>query len=146
MTIIIATALILLRTVDVEQLVPEDDPVRVIAELTGRLDLMNFYAAIETQEGEASREAIDPRLLISLWMYAYSQGVSSAREVSPLTEYHSGFQWLSGMRVVNDQHLKRLKSNNSPTVPSIHVTGPLKTPYTADNVITVATNRFFHSF
>ena len=90
-----------LRTVDVEQLVPEDDPVRAIWELTGRPDLSASYAAIETQEGEAGREAIDPGLLISLWVYAYSQGVSSAREVSRLMEYHPGFQWLSGMRVVN---------------------------------------------
>jgi hypothetical protein len=54
--------------------VPEDDPVRAIWEITGRLNLTDFYAAIETQEGEAGRVAIDPRLLISLWVYAYSQG------------------------------------------------------------------------
>ena len=63
---------LLLRTVDIEQLVPDDDPVRAIWEITRRLDLTGFYAAIETQEGEAGREAIDPRLLISLWIYAYS--------------------------------------------------------------------------
>lgn len=76
-----------------------------IWELTSRLDLTDFYATIETQEGAAGREAIDPRLLISLWVYAYSQGVSSAREVSRLMEYHPGFQWLSGMRVVNHHTL-----------------------------------------
>lgn len=96
---------LLLRTVDIEQLVPEDDPVRAIWELTGRLDLRSFYAAIETQEGAAGREAIDPRLLIDLWVYAYSQGVSSAREVSRLMEHHPGFQWLSGMRMVNHHTL-----------------------------------------
>src|SRR5690242_19351325 len=73
---------LLLRTVDIEQLVPENDPVRAIWDLTEQLDLTAFYAGIETQEGEAGRNAIDPRLLISLWVYAYSQGVSSAREVS----------------------------------------------------------------
>lgn len=34
---------LLLRTVDVEQLVPEDDPVRAIWELTGRLNLQRCY-------------------------------------------------------------------------------------------------------
>jgi transposase len=96
---------LLLRTVDVEQLVAEDDEVRAIWDLTGRLDLSRFYSAITTQEGEAGRQALDPRLLISLWIYAYKSGVSSAREVSRLCEYHPGFQWLSGMRPVNHHTL-----------------------------------------
>jgi|GEM_PF-1385387 transposase len=96
---------LLLRTVDIEQLVPEDDPVRAIWELSGRLDLKRFYEAIQTEEGESGREAIDPRLLICLWVYAYSQGISSAREVSHLMEYPPGFQWLSGMRVINHHTL-----------------------------------------
>ena len=85
---------LLLRTVDVEQLVAEDDPVRAIWELTGQMDLTSFYSDIASEEGSAGREAIDPRLLISLWVYAYSQGISSAREISRLMEYHPGFQWL----------------------------------------------------
>lgn len=92
---------LMLRTVDIEQLVPEDDPVRAIWELSERLDLDLFYQAIASQEGEAGREAIDPRLLICLWVYAYSQGVASAREVSRLLDYHPGFQWLAGMRTIN---------------------------------------------
>lgn len=96
---------LLLRTVDVEQLVPEDDPVRAIWELAGQLDLSRFYAAIASEEGAAGREAIDPRLLVSLWVYAYSQGISSAREVSRLMDYHPGFQWLTGMRVINHHTL-----------------------------------------
>jgi transposase len=96
---------LLLRTVDVEQLVPEDDPVRAIWELSGRLNLEQYYQAISSQEGEAGREAIDPRLLICLWVYAYSQGIGSAREVSRLLDYHPGFQWLTGMRVINHHTL-----------------------------------------
>jgi transposase len=92
---------LLLRTVDIEQLVPEDDPVRAIWALSDRLKLDLFYKSIESQEGEAGREAIDPRLLICIWVYAYSQGVASAREVSRLLEYHPGFQWLAGMRAIN---------------------------------------------
>jgi transposase len=96
---------LMLRTVDVEQLVPEDDPVRAIWELSGRLDLELFYQAIGSQEGEAGREAIDPRLLICVWVYAYSQGISSAREISRLMDYHPGFQWLTGMRAINHHTL-----------------------------------------
>lgn len=96
---------LLLRTVDVEQLVPEDDPVRAIWELSGRLNLDRFYEAISSHEGEAGREAIDPRLLICVWVYAYSQGIGSAREVERLLDYHPGFQWLTGMRAINHHTL-----------------------------------------
>jgi hypothetical protein len=38
---------------------------------------------------------------MSLWIYAYSQGVSSGREVSRLCEYDPAYQWLTGMEGVN---------------------------------------------
>src|ERR1017187_5186106 len=63
------------RAVDVEQLIGEDHPARAIWELVGRLDLEGFYAGIECSEEEGGRPAFDPRLLISLWIYAYSQGI-----------------------------------------------------------------------
>ena len=96
---------LLLRPVDVEKLVPEDDSVRAIWALTGQMDLGVFYDAVESYAGEAGREAIDPRLMISIWVYAYSMGVSSAREISRLMEYHPGLQWLSGMREINHHTL-----------------------------------------
>jgi len=61
--------------VDVEQLIGEDHAARAIWELVGRLDLEGFYAGIECSEEEGGRPAFDPRLLISLWIYAYSQGI-----------------------------------------------------------------------
>ena len=91
----------LLRSIDVEKLVEEDDPVRAIWEMVGQLDLSAIYERIEAVEGKAGQSAHDPRLLMSLWIYAYSDGVSSAREVSRLCEYHPGYQWLTGMGSIN---------------------------------------------
>ncbi len=92
---------LLLRTVDVEQWVELDHPTRAIWELVGRLDLSRFRAEIEVVEGEAGRPAYDPQLLISLWIYAYSEGVSSARERARRCEYHPAYQWLTRCEVVN---------------------------------------------
>jgi transposase len=91
----------LLRPVEVEKLVEEDHPVRAIWELVGRFNLEPFYAEIESVEGVAGRPVWDPRLLISLWIYAYKDGVSSAREIARLCEYHPAYQWLTGLEVVN---------------------------------------------
>jgi transposase len=92
---------LLLRPVEVEKLVDLGHPVRAIWELVGRFNLEPFYAEIESVEGVAGRPVWDPRLLISLWIYAYKEGVSSAREIARLCEYHPAYQWLTGLEVVN---------------------------------------------
>jgi transposase len=92
---------LLLRPVEVEKLIDLGHPVRAIWELVGRFNLEPFYAEVESVEGVAGRPVWDPRLLISLWIYAYKDGVSSAREIARLCEYHPAYQWLSGLEVVN---------------------------------------------
>jgi len=92
---------LLLRQIDVEQLVAEDHPVRAIWELVGRMDLERYYQSIGAVEGVAGREPFDPQLLISLWIYAYSQKVSSAREVARRCDYDPAYQWLTGLEAIN---------------------------------------------
>jgi transposase len=89
------------RAIDVERLIGEDHPARAIWTLVGRLDLSAFYRGIESSAEEGGRPAFDPQLLISLWVYAYSQGVGSAREVARRCEYDPAFQWLTGLDEVN---------------------------------------------
>ncbi len=72
---------LVMRTIDVELLIEEDHAARSIWELVERLDLRRYYAEIEAVEGRAGRDHTDPQVLISLWLYAYSRGISSAREV-----------------------------------------------------------------
>ncbi len=89
------------RAVDVEKLIGDDHLARAIWALVGRLDLGGFYESIESSAEEGGRPAIDPQLLISLWVYAYSQGIGSAREVARRCEYDPAFQWLTGLQEVN---------------------------------------------
>jgi transposase len=89
------------HAVDVERLIEEDHPARAIWELVGRLDLASFLAPIGSVQGQAGRPSFDPRLLVSLWLYAYSRGIGSAREIARRCEYEPPFQWLTGLDVVN---------------------------------------------
>src|SRR3989441_4018972 len=89
------------RAIDVERLIGEDHPARAIWTLIGRMDLSHFYQGIESSAEEGGRPAFDPQLLISLWVYAYSQGIGSAREVARRCEYDPAFQWLTGLDEVN---------------------------------------------
>jgi transposase len=72
-----------------------------MGELVGPLDRTAFSAEVKAVEGEAGRPPGQPRLRISLWIYAYRQKISSAREVQRRGEYDPAFQWLRGMEVVN---------------------------------------------
>jgi transposase len=96
---------LLLRTVDVDRLVEPDHLVRAIWELVGRLDLRGFTTDVKAVEGTAGRPPWDPQLLISLWLYAYSEAVSSAREVERRCTYHPVYQWLTGMGEVSHHTL-----------------------------------------
>jgi len=92
---------LLLRPIDVEKLVSEQHPVRAIWTLVEQLDVAPFYSEVNAFEGEAGRPAWNPKVLISLWIYAYKDGISSAREIARRCEYHPAYQWLTGMEVVN---------------------------------------------
>jgi transposase len=100
----------LLRPVIVDELVAEDHKVRAIWDLTGEMDLSGFYSKIRSQEGKAGSPAWDPRLLLSVWLYAYSEQVTSAREVARLMEYEPGLMWLSGLGEVNYHKLAEFRA------------------------------------
>src|SRR5690606_18858342 len=68
-------------------------------------DLSAFTAGVGSLEGVAGRPAYDPRLLVSLWIYSYSRGIGSAREVERRCEHDPGFRWLMGLLVINHHTL-----------------------------------------
>lgn len=89
------------RVVDVERLIGEEHPARAIWEFVGELDLSGYSEEMRAVEGRAGRPGWEPRLLISLWVYAYSEGVGSARAIEQQCEWEPGYQWLTGATVVN---------------------------------------------
>ena len=111
----------LMRPVNVEELVEADHPVRAIWDLVGRLDLSRFYREIEAVEGVAGRPAMDPILMISLWIYGYSEGVSSAREISRLCRYHPAYQWLTAMEPVNYHSLSDFRVDHQEALRELFV-------------------------
>lgn len=86
---------------DPESLVPEDHLVRSIWTVLERLELREFYAAIEARESTPGAPATDPRLLLALWMFASIEGVGSARQLERLCERDAPYRWLCGGVSVN---------------------------------------------
>lgn len=98
--------------IDIDSLIPEDHPARAIWEFVGRLNLEGYLKRIKSVEGAAGRPAFDPRLLASLWIFAYSEGVSSAREIENRCGYHPAYQWLTGRQEVNHHTLSDFRGDH----------------------------------
>src|SRR3990170_1934478 len=82
--------------IDLEATLPEDHPARAIWAVVERLDLAALYAQIAARDEVAGAPAIDPKLLLALWVYATSEGEGSARELGRLTRCHDAYRWLCG--------------------------------------------------
>ena len=113
--------LLLLRTVDVERLIPEDHPARAIWEFVGRLDLSGYTEQVRSVAGGAGRPAFDPQLLVSLWVYSYSQSVSSARAIERLCEHHPAYQWLTGMQSISAHTLSDFRMTHEEAMHELFV-------------------------
>lgn len=126
---------LIFRTIHIDKLVEEDHPIRAILSFLERMDLNAFYQDIEVQEGAAGRSATDPQILIAIWIYAYSQGVSSARQIERLCEYHPAYQWLTGMEIINHHTLSDFRIKHSRALDTLftEVLGILS----AENLITL---------
>lgn len=82
--------------IDLDAELPDDHPARAIWAVVDRLDLSALYAPIEARDEVAGAPAIDPKLLVGLWVYATSDGEGSAREIWRLTRLHAAYRWLCG--------------------------------------------------
>jgi transposase len=94
-----------LRTADLESLLALDHAARAVWEFVESLDLSPLYAKVQSVEGGAGRPAVDPRIYMSLWLYATIEGVGSARALERLTRQHDAYRWILGGVAVNHHSL-----------------------------------------
>jgi transposase len=90
-----------LRAMDIESLIGEDHPVRVIWAYVEGLDLSELEDRIKARDARPGHPATSPRLLLALWLYATSDGVGSARALERLCHSHDVYRWLCGGVSVN---------------------------------------------
>jgi transposase len=84
-----------------DQLIPKDHRVRAVWSYVDSLDLTPLYQQVQSVEGGAGRPAVDPRILMALWMFAIIEGVSSARHLARLCERDLAYLWICGGVGVN---------------------------------------------
>lgn len=91
----------LLPAMPLEDLLAPEHLARTVWEFVQGLDLTPLLESIRSVEGRPGRPAIDPQILVALWLYATIEGIGSARAVAWLCANHHGFRWLCGGVEVN---------------------------------------------
>jgi transposase len=90
-----------LRAMDIDSLIGQDHPARVIWAYVEELDLSELEARIKARGERPGHPATSPRLLLALWLYATSDGVGGARALERLCNSHDVYRWLCGGVTVN---------------------------------------------
>lgn len=78
-----------------------DHPVRMVWAFVEGLNLSPLLSQIKSVKGGQGRDSTDPRILLTLWLYASIEGVGSARQLVKLCKDHRVYQWICGKVSVN---------------------------------------------
>jgi transposase len=101
-----------LRPCDLESLLAHDHPARTVWAFVQALELAPLYARIKSVDGRGGAPAIDPAILVALWLWATIDGVGSAREVDRLCGRDDAYRWICGGVGVNYHSLADFRTEH----------------------------------
>jgi transposase len=79
-----------------DELLTEDHQARIVWQCVEQLDLSELLEPIQAVEGGPGQAPADPRVLMTLWLYATLRGVGSARELDRLCRTDVAYRWICG--------------------------------------------------
>jgi transposase len=102
---------VMLRAFDLDSLIDEDHPARVIWAYAVQVDMSDFEAGVRSREGTPGMPQTSPHLLLALWLYATTDGVGSARALARACETVSAYRWLCGEVGMNHRILSEFRND-----------------------------------
>lgn len=101
-----------LRPVDLDALLTRDHPARTVWAFVQAMELAPLYARIKSAGSRGGAPAIDPAILVALWLWATVDGVGSAREIDRLCERDDVYRWICGGVGVNYHSLADFRTEH----------------------------------
>jgi transposase len=95
-----------------DELVPEDHKVRQVWDFVSNMDLSACFLDIYTFRDYVGRSKIDPKILLTLWIYSILDGNSSSRKLEELCLNHDVYKWICGGVSVSRTTLAEFRSIN----------------------------------
>lgn len=99
-----------MQFLSLDQWLDQDHRVRIVWQYVESLDLTELYQSIKATHHSAGRDAIDPRILFALWLFATIEGLSSARRIDELTRRDIAYMWICGGVSVNYHRLSDFRT------------------------------------
>ncbi|MBN2189627.1 MAG: IS1182 family transposase [Candidatus Aureabacteria bacterium] len=96
----------------IDDMVPEDYPVRTLDEIVEQMD----HSELLRKYKGGGAPAYHPVMMLKILIYAYSIGVRSSRKINELTTYDTRFMYLAGMEKPDFRTICRFRRNNADTV------------------------------
>ncbi|MEI8259461.1 MAG: IS1182 family transposase [Deltaproteobacteria bacterium] len=92
-----------------ELMLPPSHRARVIDQVVGTLDLSGFTVESTSVDGHAGRSTLSPRMMLTLWLYAISESIGSARRIARLVKSDDAFRWIVGGVAVSHHSLSAFR-------------------------------------
>lgn len=92
----------------VEDFAKRDPKSRFVVELVNKLDLNVLHNRYSTQ----GNHSYPPDVLLALWFYAYSNGISSTRKLEELCKFDLRYMYISGGLEPDHSTLSRFRKDN----------------------------------
>jgi transposase len=145
----------LLQTRTIDDLVPQDHPVRAVWDLVRRWDLSPFLGRIRARGDRPGRPATDPQLLTALWLYAAIDGVGCGRRLAQLCIEADPYKWLCGgvslnyhtlndFRVADEEALDGLLTRMIAVLTQAEIVSPRRIAQDGTRIRAAAGSNSFH--
>ena len=99
-------------------LIPEGHPIRLLDELLGQLDWSTFNDQFRYEK--RGRPPIAPRILATVWTYAFFRRVRSSRQLEYQLNTNIEFMWLAHGHGIDHSTLAAFRARNKSGLKKIH--------------------------
>lgn len=96
-----------------EDVVAEDHRARLLWRIVETLDLSEFVRGRKSVKGHAGRDVTSVRMLLTLWLYAISSGIGSARAIERRIRSDDAFRWIVGDERIGRTVLNEFRTQRS---------------------------------
>jgi len=102
-----------------DQAIRGDHLVRTVVQYAETLDFSELYAEMKATTDNVGRDAIDPRMLFSIWLFATLEGENSARRIADLATRDLAYLWICGGVSVNYHTLSDFRTQHRELLESV---------------------------
>jgi transposase len=95
----------MLIPLDVNDLIPQDHPVRVVHAVLDKVDI----SSIIKQYRPGGTSSYHPRMLLKVMVYAYINNIYSSRRIEEAVKSNIHYMWLAGMRKPDHNTINRFR-------------------------------------